>query len=275
MTGPKAAEFVRVLTWNVFWRWGGDWRQRAPAILSTLREHRPDVVGLVETWAGEGTSQPAELGRELAMAAVFARTSLPPEPEPLEEPGQAGIAMGIGLLSRWPVRATEVHDLPHDRRGGRPPTALLATLDHPGGPLHVVVTCLEWEPAYAADQLAQAGAVRALALDPRLDGPLPVLVIGDLNAAVEDATIAPLTESFVDTWRAAGGDPAARTVDSAIPHAPVEVTHLIDRRIDHVLARPGRPGARVASERAFLAGDRPVGGVYPSDHYAVAVDLRV
>ena len=32
----------------------------------------------------------------------------------------------------------------------------------------------------------------ALATDPRLDGPLPVLVLGDLNAAVEQAAIAPL-----------------------------------------------------------------------------------
>ena len=28
---------MRVMTWNVFWRWGGDWRERAPAILATLR----------------------------------------------------------------------------------------------------------------------------------------------------------------------------------------------------------------------------------------------
>jgi endonuclease/exonuclease/phosphatase family metal-dependent hydrolase len=265
---------MRVMTWNVFWRWGGDWRERAPAILATLRAYGPDVVGLVETWAGEGTSQPARLGEALGMAAVFAPTSLPPEPEPLEEPGQAGIAMGLGLLSRWPVRDTEVHDLPHEQRGGRPPTALLATLDHPRGPLHVIVTCLEWEPAFAADQRAQAETVRRLATDPRLDGPLPVLVIGDMNAAVEHDVIAPLTRSLIDTWQAGGGDPAARTLDSGIPHAPVEAVHLIDRRIDHVFARPGTPGATVRVDGAFLAGDRPVDGVYPSDHYAVGVDLH-
>ncbi len=262
------------MTWNVFWRWGGDWRERAPAILSTLRAYRPDVLGLVETWRSPDTSQPAELGEALGMAAVFAPTSLPPEPEPPEEPGQAGIAMGIGLLSRWPIVATEVHDLPHEQRGGRPPTALLATLGHPGGPLHVIVTCLEWEPDFASDQRAQAEAVRRLATDRRLDGPLPVLVIGDLNAAVEHDVIAPLTEALIDTWQAGGGDPAARTIDSAIPHAPVEAVHLIDRRIDHVLARPGTAGARVTVHRAFLAGTWPVDGIYPSDHYAVGVDLQ-
>jgi endonuclease/exonuclease/phosphatase family metal-dependent hydrolase len=264
---------MRVMTWNVFWRWGGDWRERAPAIRDTLRSYRPDVLGLVETWAGEGTSQPAELGRDLGMAAAFTRTSLPPEPEPLEEPGQAGIVMGLGLLSRWPILGTEVHDLPHDQRGGRPPTAMVATVDHPRGPLHVIVTCLEWEPEFASDQRAQAEVVAELARDPRLDGPLPVLVIGDLNATVEHPQIAPLVETMVDTWAAGGGDPAAKTIDSTIPHAPVEAVGLIDRRIDHVFARPGRPGAPVTVRGAFLAGDRPVDGVYPSDHYAVGVDL--
>src|SRR5215213_61630 len=182
---------MRVMTWNVFWRWGGDWRERAPGILHTIRTYRPDVLGLVETWAGEGTSQPDELGRNLGMAAAFARTSLPPEPEPVEEPGQTGITMGVGLLSRWPILGTEVHDLPHDQRGGPPPTAMVATLDHPRGPLHVIVTCLEWEPEFASDQRAQAEAVAALAAAPRLDGPLPVLVLGDMNAAVEHPQIAP------------------------------------------------------------------------------------
>src|SRR4051795_8676504 len=125
----------------------------------TLQAYRPDVLGLVETWGGQGTSQPHELGDALGMAAAFARTSLPPEPEPLEEPGQAGITMGIGLLSRWPILRTEVHELPHGQRGGPPPTALAATLDHPRAPLHVIVTCLEWEPGFAADQRAQAAAV--------------------------------------------------------------------------------------------------------------------
>jgi endonuclease/exonuclease/phosphatase family metal-dependent hydrolase len=135
------------------------------------------------------------------------------------------------------------------------------------------VTCLEWEPEFAADQLAQARAVAALATDPRLDGRMPVLVLGDMNAAVEHPEIAPLVDALIDTWAAGGGDPAAKTIDSAIPHAPVEAVKLIDRRIDHVFARPGRLGRAVTVTGAFLAGDRPVGSVYPSDHYAVGVDL--
>jgi endonuclease/exonuclease/phosphatase family metal-dependent hydrolase len=261
------------MTWNVYWRFGGDWREREPAILATVDAYRPDVLGLVETWAGEGTSQPARIAGPRAMEAVYVRTSLPPEPDPVEYPDQAGITVGIGLVSRWPILGTEVHELPHAQRGGDPPTALLSTLDHPRGALHIIVSCLEWEPAFAGDQLAQARALAALATDPRLDGPLPVLLVGDMNAAVEHAEIAPLVDAMVDTWAAGGGDPAAATIDSSIPHAPVEATKLIDRRIDHVFARAGRPGQAVTVHGAFLAGDRPVNGVYPSDHYAVGIDL--
>ena len=51
---------MRVLTRNVFWRWGGDWRERATAVLATLRAHEPDVViapltgSLVDTWRAAG-----------------------------------------------------------------------------------------------------------------------------------------------------------------------------------------------------------------------------
>jgi endonuclease/exonuclease/phosphatase family metal-dependent hydrolase len=265
---------VRVMTWNVWWRFGGNWRSREAGILATFEAYRPDVIGLTEAWAADGTTQAERLAGRLGMHAAHAPTALPPAPDPVEYPDQTGATVGIGLISRWPVLATETHELPHALRGGPPPTALLSTLDHPRGPLHVIVTCLEWEPEFAADQVAQSEALAGLATDARLDGPLPVLVIGDMNAAVEHATIAPLTAVLVDTWAAGDGDPRVTTLDSRLPFAPVEAAHLIDRRIDHVFARAGRPGAALTVHGAFVAGDRPIDGTYPSDHYAVGVDLE-
>jgi len=266
---------VRVMTWNVWWRFGGAWWGREAGIAATLRQVRPDVVGLVETWAGEGTSQARRLGDGLGMVAAFAQTSLPPRPDPPEEPSQAGIDVGIGLMSRWAILRTEVHELPRTQRPGAPPTALLSTLDHPLGALHVIVSCIEWEPEYAADQLAQSRALAELAASPRLDGDLPVILVGDLNAAVDQPDLVPLLEVMDDTWALGGGDAGAVTLSSAVPEAPVEASKQIDRRIDHILARPGRPAGQVAVRRAFLAGDQPVDGRYPSDHFAVVADLEV
>jgi endonuclease/exonuclease/phosphatase family metal-dependent hydrolase len=265
---------MRVMTWNVWWRFGGAWQERAPGIVATLEQTQADVVGLVETWAGDDTTQARLLADRLGMAATaFAPTSLPPVPNPPEEPTQAGIDMGIGLLSRWPILATEIHYLPSGQRPGPPPTALLTTLEHPDGPLHVIVSCIEWEPAYAADQLAQSRALAELAIDPRLDGDLPVLLIGDLNAAVDQPDVRPLLDVMVDAWAAGGGDPDAVTLSSAVPDAPLKAAKQIDRRIDHILARPGRDG-RLTVRRAFLAGDHPINGRYPSDHFAVVADFE-
>jgi endonuclease/exonuclease/phosphatase family metal-dependent hydrolase len=261
------------MTWNLWWRFGGGWREREPGILATFETYRPDLVGLTETWAGDGTSQVERLGDALTMDSAFAPTSLPPAPDPVEYPDQTGIIVGIGLLSRWRILGTEVHELPHEQRGGAAPTAMVSTLDHPRGPLHVVVACTEWEPEYAGDQLAQSRALAALATDARLDGPLPVLLIGDLNAAVDQPDLAPVVDALVDTWAAGGGDPNAVTYDSTMPLTGPGATKQLDRRIDHVFARAGRPGHPLTVRGAFLAGDRPINGTYPSDHYAVGVDL--
>ena len=239
----------------------------------TLETYQPDVVGLVETWAADGTDQPTVLARHLGLHAAFAPTSLPPAPEPVEEPGQLGATVGLGLLSRWPILRTETRELPHPQRSGPPPTALIGTLDHPRGRLHVIVACREWEPGYPEDRAAQTVALAELVMDPAIDGPLPVLLVGDLNAPPDEPELAPLRAVTVDTWEAGGGDPGATTLDSVLPYAPLEATTLIDRRIAHVLARPGRPGASVTVRGAFIAGDRPINGLYPSDHYAIGTDL--
>ncbi len=246
------------MTWNVWWRFGDAWREREAGLVTTLREVRPDLLALQETWSGEGTTQADVLAERLGgLAAVWAPTSLPPAP-----PG--GIDVGIALLSRWPIVATVVHELPHPQWPGPPPTALEATVDGPGGRLRVIVTCLEWEPSFARDHLLQSYAVAELAAA----GDGPVLVLGDLNAAVDQPELTPLLAVLDDAWALGGGDPGAVTLSSAVPEAPREAGHLIDRRIDHILVRGG-----LTAHRAFLAGDHPIDGRHPSDHYAVVADV--
>jgi endonuclease/exonuclease/phosphatase family metal-dependent hydrolase len=261
---------MRAMVWNVWWRYGADWRAREDGILATLETYRPDVLGLVESWSGDGTDQPHRLADRFGLHAAWVPGSEPPP----SDPGHPGIGAGLGLLSRWPILSVETHELPHASRGGPVPHALVAAVDHPRGPLHLVVAGTEWEPRFAADHLAQNRCLAALATDRRFDGPLPVLLLADLNADQDQIELAPLLDAMVDTWAAAGADPAAVTLDSRLPIAPADAVKQLDRRIDHIFARPGRLGLPLAVHGAFLAGDRPIEGVYPSDHYAVGVDLE-
>ena len=58
--GPLIETTVRVITWNV-WGLYGPWQDREAAIAATLRNGRPDIVVLTESWAKDGDSQCAHL----------------------------------------------------------------------------------------------------------------------------------------------------------------------------------------------------------------------
>jgi endonuclease/exonuclease/phosphatase family metal-dependent hydrolase len=267
--GPACA--ARVMTWNIWWRFGPRWRDRQPGVVDTLRTVNSDVVALQEVWATADTTQAHEFAEQLGMHAAFAAPALPPPPVPAENDDQVGVRMGIGLLSRWPIRTARPVEMPARHRTPAP-VSMVVTVDHPTGALHIVVACLEWEPAYNDDRIAQAHALVDLATDPALDGPLPVIVTGDLNAAPDSPVLRPLQDTLLDAWTAGGGDPAAATLPSSHPSAPVEAEELIDRRIDHIYLRPGQPRQRLVVESAELAG-AAVDGLYPSDHRAVFCDL--
>jgi endonuclease/exonuclease/phosphatase family metal-dependent hydrolase len=273
VTAVGQTTHLRVMTWNLWWRFGDAWRERGRGILSTLEALRPDIAGLQEVWATAETTQAQLLAEQLGMHAAFGTPSLPPPPRPPERPDQAGVEAGVAVLSRWPIRHVQQHRLPSRHRPEI--VALTAVLDHPGGPLHVVVSCLDWEPEPAAQPLDQTRALAALVTDPSRDGPLPVLLTADLNAPPTTPKIQVLTEVMVDAWVAANGaaDPG-HTMSSSNPLAPREAGPLIDQRIDYVLARPGAPAHPLVVSQAFLAGG-PQDGRYPSDHYAVVADVRM
>ncbi|BEL03383.1 endonuclease/exonuclease/phosphatase family protein [Actinoplanes sichuanensis] len=255
---------IRVMTWNLWWRFGPDRAARQAGIRAVLTESRPDVLALQETWPGQAD----ELADTLGMHAVFAGPSYPAAPADQE------FELGIAVLTRWPILDSAARVLPARHRRWDP-VALTVRTAHPAGPLPVVAACLEHAVPYTDDRVAQGAALAEMATDPSLDGPTPVLLLGDLNAAVDSPVLRPIRDVLVDAWTAGDGDPDAITLPSTHPYAPMEAgPQLIDRRIDHVFFRAGRENQQVAVDAVRLAGGEPVGGVHPSDHRAVAVDLR-
>ncbi|MDQ0574608.1 endonuclease/exonuclease/phosphatase family protein [Agromyces albus] len=258
------------MTWNVWWRFGGEWQLRAEAIEATLAASEPDLVGLQEAWATADTDQAAELASRLGMHSAFGRGSYPPPPEPVEDPDQLGVDVGVGLLSRWPITSSSVRPLPAAHHV--PPVALMAEVAHPLGPLRVVVATTEWEPAFRDDHEAQAVALAAL-LEPGPGDVRPAILLADLNAEWGSEELAGLS-GCTDLFAAAGGAADAVTLSRAVPFAPLEAVRQIDRRIDHVVAGRGRGGDRLRPHTATVL-DRPVDGVWASDHFAVVVDVEL
>jgi endonuclease/exonuclease/phosphatase family metal-dependent hydrolase len=264
---------VRAMTWNVWWRFGPRWADRQPALRETLRRLDPDVVALQEVWGSAGKTQADELAEAVGLQAVFAQPSYPAVPQPPRTSDDEGVTLGVALLARWTVTGHRVITMPARHRSWDP-VAVMATVAHPAGPLHVIGACLEHAIAYTDDRIAQARLLAEIATTPELDGPCPVLVMGDLNAAPHSPVLRSLHDVMTDGWTAGQGDPSGITLPSTHPSAPLEAgPELVDQRIDHIFFRPGEEGQQVLVESAALAGD-PVDGVFPSDHRAVLCDLR-
>jgi endonuclease/exonuclease/phosphatase family metal-dependent hydrolase len=91
---------VRVVSWNVWWRFGGNWRDRERAIVVRLREANADVIGLQEVWGDDGLTQADVIAEALGLYAAFSAPSLPPVPVPAKSVDQEGVSLGVAVLSR-------------------------------------------------------------------------------------------------------------------------------------------------------------------------------
>jgi endonuclease/exonuclease/phosphatase family metal-dependent hydrolase len=277
---------LRILTWNVWWRFG-DWRRRREALLRVLAEHAPDACGLQEVWAADDEGLADWLGERLGMHAVFSPSPAPQRGQHRlarsgEDPGH-GVAFGNAVLSRWPVLGSAVTHLPNGPRPeGR--TALHALLDVPGGPLPFTTTHLSSSPAESALRVAQVRALLPeLAARARsAPGALPPVLTGDFNAVPTSDEVrltggyetAPVVDDLVlvDAWRYADEGAQGCTWDRRNPH--VARVHQPSARIDYVFTGLPEFSGRGAVLDVRRVGHEPVEGVWPSDHAAVLVDLR-
>ncbi|WP_426511320.1 endonuclease/exonuclease/phosphatase family protein [Dactylosporangium sp. McL0621] len=264
---------MRVLTWNLWWRFG-DWRQRQAAILAVLRAERADVCGLQEVWATPGANQAAILAAELGMHWAYA-----PSPAPRrwrERGGEPDAEVGNAVLSRWPIGEPAIGALPGP--DGR--TVLFARVDAPGGPVPFFTTHLDSAPAGSAVRVEQVAAVARFVAQHTIQDH-PAVLTGDCNAEPDSDELrllggrltAPAAEGLVlvDAWRYTGGADPGHTWDARNPHA--RAFGLPSCRIDYVLVEPPH-GSRGSVKRVWVAGNVPIDGLWPSDHAAVVAELR-
>lgn len=269
---------MRIVTWNLWWRFG-PWRERQKAILTALRELRPDVVGLQEVWAADGENLAEWLAGELGLHCAWAASHAPERWR--RRIGDPAVDIGNAVLSRWPVVDRDVLPLPApaDTDDGR--LALYARLAGPGHEVPFFTAHFTAAPHASAVRCGQAAALAAFVARHRGDTPFPAVVTGDLNAWPDSDEVrllggyktAPAVpgQVLLDAWEYADPAAPAATWDAANPY--VAPTHEPSVRIDYIHVGPPGPGGlgRVRDVRRACAG--PVDGVWPSDHAAVVADL--
>ncbi|WP_199509658.1 endonuclease/exonuclease/phosphatase family protein [Nucisporomicrobium flavum] len=248
---------LRVLTLNVQ-NEAGDPR-RTPLLRREIARLRPDLVALQEV---RRTGQLERLLAGTGLHATHQDDLIGPPPPGLDRFG------GTVVATRRAHRVTEIRE---HREPGEAHWWTVAVAVDPG--VLFVVPTTPWQPAEPAARAVQAAAVCDL-LD-RHRGRIAV-VAGDLNAGPGEPGVGLLTGyGLVDAWTASGAGPG-HTWTAGNPLAAAEMARLPVApgayRIDYVLAGPPD---RVAVTAARLVGDRPVDGVWLSDHAGVLADLLV
>jgi len=270
---PRIETRVRVMTWNLWWRFG-PWEARQPAILETIRRVDPDVVCLQEVWeTRDGENQPAKIAAELGFEhAHVAGLGLDLAPE----------SLGNAILSRWPITSFEARELPAPWDMNELRTVLRADIDGPRGPIEVFCTHLNWRLDQSHVRVMQLRAVCELIDETKSRRTYPPILCGDLNAEPESDEIRMLTGYseppvpklvFFDSWRAAGDGGPGYTWSRENPFTQLDAEPR-HARINYVLVGYQLEHAAGEPVACRVAGGEPAGGVHPSDHYAVVAELR-
>ena len=263
---------LRVLTLNI-WNRLGPWDERLVAIRTTLARENPDVIGLQEVITTphgdalhQGTAIAEGNGYEVAFGASHGE----------------GFSFGNAILSRWPIRRSEVFILPSGE-GAEPRSVLFAELDSPVGLLPVFVTHLAWRLHEGAVRQAQVLAVADKIAELAPPTGLPALLMGDFNAEPESDEIRYLKGLtrlgrercvyFADAFEVAGDRSHGATFSKANPFA--EPLREPDRRIDYIFVQRRNDDLRGrAGLRARVCFNEPVNGVFPTDHFGVLATVR-
>jgi endonuclease/exonuclease/phosphatase family metal-dependent hydrolase len=272
---------LRVVTYNLLHDGAGSGffdghtrlEERLEMTIRELQTLDPDIVAVQEASDSRRHGNvPERLARALGFHVVFA-----PATEhlfnvwPLDRlvVGLLGFKEGSAILSRFPIMASQVYDLPRCRSWIDRRILLRAELSTAWGPLQVFSTHT------ARGEECQVERVGEIVRDQLGAGPL--LLMGDFNTPDTSNGLTTLRNEagFVDAFRIANPEAQGPTVWQRIEGPDSTVS----RRVDFILLRNGREStATVLSSRIVLdrPGQLPDGSpLWPSDHYGVLAELDI
>lgn len=262
---------LKVLSWNIWWRFGADWQRRQSLILETLDRTDADIIALQEVWGDRKHNQAQEFAKKLTMQWTY---------DAVNE--MDGLDFGNAILSRWPITRQASRLLPSvpSEDGSRDCKLLFVEIDGPRGSLGVFSTHLSWRNEEGHMRQEQVNAILAYVREIEIDN-FPPIVCGDFNAIPSSDEIRMITGERTanvkglvlhDAWTAAGNLGPGFTWDNHNPNTFEALQP--NRRLDYVFV--GRPKSNGAGHvlTATIIGDQHSNGLYPSDHYGVLCELR-
>jgi endonuclease/exonuclease/phosphatase family metal-dependent hydrolase len=272
---------IRILTLNV-WNTEGDPR-RPDLINRGIRRLEPDLIALQEVVHSADNRLLDTLLAGLPFHATHeadVQDCLPPFSD------RYG---GTAVATRWRHQVVEVLDL---RLVGASdiPWATLAVVVNlaPAGEMLFVAPTAAWRPS--AEAVRERQAIGITDLDARHRRELPTVIAGDFNAGPDAASIRYLTGRqsldgrsvlYHDAWAVAGAG-AGYTWTDENPNTRAGIAQIVRQptyrnRFDYVFVGSwdAHPKAHAHVRSAALAFDRPIDGIWASDHFGVVVDLEV
>ncbi len=260
---------VRLCTWNI-WLNHGPWEDRYQAISRALATINADVIAFQEVYDPPEGSRIHDIAADLELEVVMG-----PPPKGFDAP------VRNALLSRWPVLETDSLLLASDN-DKKFRSVVMARIDAPDGPISVFTTHLEHRYHRGDLRLRQLEEIVAF-IDSHWpdEDEFPPILLGDLNAVPDSDELRRVTGKstpfgervFLDAWNAAPHGELGITWDASNPYLAEVFPQWPNRRLDYILVGypSNKPLGRVANIE--LAGNEPVDGVMPSDHFALVADL--
>jgi endonuclease/exonuclease/phosphatase family metal-dependent hydrolase len=225
--GPAGAT-LRVLTYNIQQGYDEAGERAYEEQLAVLREADADIIGLQETDAARIANGNDDLIRYFAGSLGY---------HSYYGPSPVVGTFGIALLSRTPLLSARTFYMYSE---GEQTATIEAEVETETGRCRILVTHL----GNGGPLVQQEAILRAIR------GAENVVLMGDFNFRPETGQYALTTETLVDAWASAGGQPGATWLDPA-------------RRIDHIFVASG-----VAVEEArYLETDA-------SDHPPLVAAVR-
>jgi endonuclease/exonuclease/phosphatase family metal-dependent hydrolase len=263
---------LKVVTLNL---WGEQppLERRMSLAVDGLRALAPDVIGLQEVRQVPGTvpNQAETLAQALGMSSYFEAAT-----------PWGGGDEGLAILSRHPIAARRVHELPHAVPAERR-LALGVTVQTQDGPVDVWTTHLNYRLTDGGKREDQI-----VALDEHIaaaSSEMPKILCGDFNATPDSDEIrflrglhtsAGRRTFWQDAWERRHGRADGFTWARANPYTARLRWLERDRRLDYIFVSPMKRDGRGVVHDCRIVLDRAASdGALPSDHFALFAEVQL